>query len=58
MSPTINSSEITAIIKSKIENYSNKLEVDNVGLTVPGSPWGERLPENEAKARRRQSTRS
>ena len=34
MSPTINSSEITAIIKSKIENYSHKLEVDNVGSVI------------------------
>ena len=34
MSPTINSSEITAIIKSKIENYSQKLEVNNVGSVI------------------------
>ena len=31
---TINSSEITAIIKSKIENYSQKLEVENVGSVI------------------------
>ena len=30
----INSSEITAIIKSKIENYSQKLEVNNVGSVI------------------------
>ena len=34
MSPTINSSEITEIIKSKIENYNQKLEVDNVGSVI------------------------
>lgn len=34
MSPTINSSEITEIIKSKIENYSNKIEVENVGSVI------------------------
>ena len=34
MSPTINSSEITAIIKSKIENYEEKLQVDNVGSVI------------------------
>lgn len=34
MSPTINSSEITSIIKSKIENYNQKLEVDDVGSVI------------------------
>lgn len=34
MSPTINSSEITAIIQSKIENYSRNLEVNNVGSVI------------------------
>ena len=34
MSPTINSSEITEIIKSKIENYNQKLEVNNVGSVI------------------------
>ena len=34
MSPTINSSELSAIIKSKIENYSQKLEVENVGSVI------------------------
>ena len=34
MSSAINSSEITAIIKSKIENYSKKLEVENVGSVI------------------------
>lgn len=34
MAGTINSSEITAIIKSKIENYSEKLQVDNVGSVI------------------------
>lgn len=34
MSPTINSSEITSIIKSKIENYNHKLEVDNTGSVI------------------------
>ncbi len=34
MSSTINSSEITAIIKQKIENYSKNLEVDNVGSVI------------------------
>ena len=34
MSSTINSSEITAIIKQKIENYEEKLKVDNVGSVI------------------------
>ncbi len=34
MSATINSSEITAIIKSKIENYSENLEVDSTGSVI------------------------
>ncbi len=34
MPQSINSSEITAIIKSRIENYSNKLEVTNTGSVI------------------------
>ena len=34
MSSTINSSEITSIIKQKIENYEEKLKVDNVGSVI------------------------
>ncbi len=34
MSQTINSSEITSIIKSKIENYSDKLEITNTGNVI------------------------
>ncbi len=34
MSPTINSSEITSIIKSKIENYNQTLEVNDVGSVI------------------------
>ncbi len=34
MSATINSSEISSIIKSKIENYENKLDVSNTGTVI------------------------
>ncbi len=34
MSSMINSSEITAIIKSKIENYSKQLQVENTGSVI------------------------